>query len=91
MNAVLVEVYDHPEYNPSLQRYGEDKKGEQKRIAACRTGPDGKFCFRGLSRGKYDLRASKVDYNFTSTMLTLNPKNPKSSNKSIKVQLQVGT
>jgi uncharacterized surface anchored protein len=45
----LVEVFTNP------------KKSEGQRVAACRTGPDGKFCFVGLASGKYELRASSED------------------------------
>jgi hypothetical protein len=52
---VLVEVFDQPEY---LLRERPSEAPKQKRLAACVTAEDGKFCFRHLPPGKYELRAS---------------------------------
>ena len=90
MDGVLIEVYDHPEFNPALQRDGAGGKGEQRRISGCKTRPDGKFCFRGIGPGKYDLRASKTNFNSTSIMLTIRQKG-RGTSKNITVRLQVGT
>ena len=58
--GALVEVFTHPEYLLSNDSYSRGKP-EQRRVAACMTGTDGKFCFRGLPAGKYELRSSSND------------------------------
>jgi hypothetical protein len=54
LDGVLVEIFDQPEYLLDSSA----KAPNQKRLAACVTAADGKFCFRHLSAGKYELRAS---------------------------------
>src|SRR5215831_7540480 len=53
----LVEVFTKPEYLLSEKTYARGEPG-QRRVAACRTKADGKFCFSGLKSGKYELRSS---------------------------------
>jgi protocatechuate 3,4-dioxygenase beta subunit len=55
--GALVEVFTKPEYLLSDKTYDRGKP-EQRRIAACRTNIDGKFCFLALKSGKYELRSS---------------------------------
>ena len=62
---VLVEVFDQPDYLICEWRDGNPNKctstppETQRRIAACITGKDGRFCFAKLPAGKYELRVSK--------------------------------
>jgi hypothetical protein len=54
LEDVLVEIFDQPEYLLDSSA----KAPNQKRLAACVTAAAGKFCFRHLPDGKYELRAS---------------------------------
>jgi hypothetical protein len=58
LENALVEVFDHPGYLLDTSDSRSEGPPEQKRLAACRTGKDGKFCFRNLPAGKYELRSS---------------------------------
>ncbi len=83
----LVEVFDHPEYllseNPSADH------PTQKRVAACHTSADGKFCFRGLPPGKYELRSSpKAGWNITHVYVVVDKKG---QTKKIQVRMSLGT
>jgi hypothetical protein len=58
MNNVLVEVFDHPEWLRLGYPQFEMAQRKQRRIAACKTGVAGTFCFAHLPYGKYELRCS---------------------------------
>lgn len=60
LGGALVEVFTRPEYLLSNETYSRGTP-EQLRVAACVTGPDGKFCFRKLPAGAYELRSSSSD------------------------------
>lgn len=94
---ILVEVFDNPDYllcewkpeNPN--RCMMTPSGDQRRLAACRTGKDGKFCFESIPAGSYELRVSKDQgWSPTHVYLVIDPKDPKSTNKPIKVSLRIG-
>ena len=83
----LVEVFDHPEYllseNPSAYH------PNQKRVAACHTLEHGKFCFRGLPHGKYELRSSlNSGWNITHIYVVVDKKG---HTKKIQIHMSVGT
>ncbi len=83
----LVEVFDHPEYllgeNPLADH------PEQKRVAACHTSADGKFCFRGLPPGKYELRSSlESGWNITHIYVVVDKKG---QSKKMQVRMTLGT
>jgi hypothetical protein len=56
LGNALVEVFDHPEYLLGDKPWAD--RPQQKRLAACRTAADGKFCFPNLPPEKYELRSS---------------------------------
>lgn len=94
---LLVEVFDKADYllcdwqphNPN--RCTTTPSGAQRRLAACRTGKDGKFCFDDIPAGSYELRVSKDQgWNPTHVYLVVDPKDSKSTNKPIVVSLSVG-
>ena len=92
---VLVEVFDQPDYlicewlNKNPNNCTTTPPENQRRIAACTTGKDGRFCFENLPAGKYELRASKgQSWNPTHIYVVVAPSGTK---KSIEVPMHVGT
>jgi len=86
---VLVEVFDHPEW---IALNYPASRVEQHRIAACKTGPDGSFCFANIPSGKYELRASRdAAWNPSHTYIVVNPRSRRGARIGIRVQLTVGT
>jgi len=94
---LLVEVFDNPDYllcewkphNPN--RCTMKPSGDQRRLAACRTGKNGEFCFDNIPAGSYELRVSKSqEWSPTHVYLTIDPQDPKSTNKPLEVSLQIG-
>jgi hypothetical protein len=87
--GVLVEVFDHPEW--IISNYPASRVAQQ-RIAACKTGPDGTFCFQNIPSGKYELRASKdAAWNPSHVYILVNRRSRRSSRAGINVRLTVGT
>jgi len=90
--TVLVEVFDNPDH--LLLGYPENltKRKRQKRIAACETGANGKFCFRNIPPGKYEMRFSiGPNWNVTSVYIVMDPTYAGSSSEDIYVGMQLGT
>jgi len=58
--GALVELFTHPEYLLSAPGVPRGRP-EQKRVAACRTGRSGRFCFTNIPAGRYELRSSSSD------------------------------
>ena len=95
---LLVELFDSPDYlmcewranNPN--RCSTTAPREQRRLAACKTGKDGKFCFDNIPAGKYELRISKGQlWSVTHVYLVIDPKDSKSSGAPIQVSMRPGT
>ena len=85
---VLVEIFNHPEH-VSENAGSMVERHKQKRLAVCRTAADGKFCFRGLPSGKYELRASLNDgWNITHLYVTVDTEYGKS--EPIRVRMYIG-
>ncbi len=90
MSGVLVEVFSDPDVllmEPSPER--EKRERNQRRIAACKTGQNGKFCFAGISLGRYELRCSKKGYDAPQMIIMLDPKTNRRSSRGITVSLPV--
>ena len=87
----LVEVFTHPEHL-FIKDYRESKRAEakQRRVAACKVGINGEFCFSDLPAGKYELRISREGFKVACISLMIAPKNRKSSGRQIKVTLEIG-
>jgi hypothetical protein len=84
----LVEAFDNPDY--LLDENHSQKRPEQKRLAACVTADDGKFCFRNLPSGKYELRSSlDGGWNITHIYVVVDKKAGK--HKPLHVTMSVGT
>jgi protocatechuate 3,4-dioxygenase beta subunit len=83
LNNVLVEVFAL-----RTKKAGDEEK---KRILACTTDEKGRFCFRKLPAGKYEVFYS-MDGGWKHTIVTVvvDPNGRKSVNQKIEVWLQVG-
>ncbi|HJZ67994.1 MAG TPA: hypothetical protein VKF81_07730 [Blastocatellia bacterium] len=92
LSNVLVEIFDHPDHLLLDYPKNEEEKAKQHRIAACKTGDDGKFCFENVPKGKYEIRTSiDAGWNVTYVWLQVDGKNRRGTNVGIEVQMQVGT
>lgn len=65
------------------------RREKQKRVAACKTGDDGKFCFDDLPSGKYELRCSKVGFEPVSYIINYKPDRKGGSKKMIEVEMPI--
>ena len=89
LENALVEIFDNADYlldsNPSAHKHSR-----QTRLAACVTGPDGKFCFRHLPSGKYELRSS-IGNGWSVTHVVVAVKKGSRDNEEIAVEMSLGT
>ncbi len=89
LEHVLVEIFDHPEYLLSDRSLQPATQVTQKRLAACLTSA-GKFCFRDLRSGKYELRSSlDGGWNISPVYVVVGKKAGK--RKSLQVKMSVRT
>src|SRR3954452_866970 len=85
---VLIEIFDNADY--LLKDDSWRKNPTQKRLAACLTGADGKFCFCHLPSGSYELRASLSDgWNVTHVHIAVDKR--AGHKKHAVVYMRVGT
>ena len=85
----LIELFDRPDQ--LLDPKKREEKVKQRRIAACKTGEDGKFCFRNIRRGRYELRASvDVGWDVSHIYVIINPHSQRASGASMEVQMELG-
>lgn len=98
MGGALVEVFDRPEYLLCEWEPGKpndcttEPPAKQRRLAACVTGDDGRFCFENLAPGRYELRVSYGSgWNVTHVYVVVDPKGRASSSRYITVGLTLGT
>jgi hypothetical protein len=90
LENALVEIFDHPDYLLDTSHSRSEGPPEQKRLAACRTAKDGKFCFRNLPSGKYELRSSMGSgWNVTHVYVVLDGQSKRSG--KLKVLMLLGT
>jgi hypothetical protein len=90
LENALVEIFDHPDYLLDTSHSRSEGPPEQKRLAACRTAKDGKFCFRNLPPGKYELRSSMGSgWNVTHVYVVLDGQSKR--NGKLKVLMLLGT
>lgn len=61
MSDALVEVFADPEYVLNDVHRSTHGRKSQRRVAACKTDPTGKFCFAKIPPGEYELRVSSGD------------------------------
>jgi protocatechuate 3,4-dioxygenase beta subunit len=80
---VLVEVFDNPNAQGNVR---------QNRLAACVSGADGRFCFKNIPDGKYELILSKGGgWNRSHVYVVIAPRSRKSTKAGLNLPLQVGT
>jgi hypothetical protein len=90
IQGALVEVFANTEYHLREPSNGTQEKPKQSRVVACRTGADGKFCFRNLASGKYELRSS-VDSGWDVTFVNVVVDTKTGKDEQIDVSMHVGT
>jgi protocatechuate 3,4-dioxygenase beta subunit len=83
LSDVLVEVFDHPNVQANVR---------QNRLVACVTGADGRFCFKNIPTGKYELILSKGGgWNRSHVYVEIAPHSRNSTKAGLNLPLQVGT
>ena len=88
MADAIVEVFDKPEYLVGDKSWSE--KPQQNRLRACVTSTDGKFCFKSLPDGVYELRVSRDrEWNVTHVYIVVDRK--AGPHKTLHVGMHVGT
>ncbi|MBI3405786.1 MAG: carboxypeptidase regulatory-like domain-containing protein [Acidobacteria bacterium] len=92
LDGFLVEVFTNPDYLLSKESGAKQGRPNQRRLAACRTAADGRFCFRGLSSGRYELRSSSADtrtgWNATQIYVIVDVK--KGTTKELEIEMKLG-
>ena len=89
LEGVLVELFDQPEW---IKNDGTPRPTNQKRLHACVTAKDGRFCFPKLAKGNYELRVSRdAGWNPSFIFVRIDPKASRARKKPIEVLLTVGT
>jgi protocatechuate 3,4-dioxygenase beta subunit len=89
LKGVLVELFDKPDW---IRKQHSSSPGSQRRIAACKTGADGNFCFENVRTGEYELRGSiDLSWNPSHVLIKINPNAKRASRKAIALRMTVGT
>jgi len=90
--GALVEVFTEPDYLLSEKTYDRGNPG-QRRVVACRTGLDGKFCFSNLASGKYEVRSSSEDTStgWNTTQVYVVVDRDKGTGKRLRIEMILGT
>jgi hypothetical protein len=91
-SGALVELYTHPEH--LFLKYPENvkKRKRQRRVAACVTGEDGRYCLGFIEAGKYELRVSKgPGFNVTQMYVEVDPLGVESAEEEFDLVLTPGT
>jgi len=94
VKEAVVEVYEnHSGFTDANIPSAElEKIIAQERKVACMTAADGKFCFDGLPGGRYLLRVGTHGEGWVSgvyVLVTLDPKGKRSSQKQLKITLNM--
>lgn len=90
--TALVEIFDKPEH--LLPDYSGDfkKPYKQKRIAACIADDQGKFCFKNIPPGKYEIRCSiGSEWNVTYVYVVVDPKSKLVKAAQLNIPMELGT
>jgi hypothetical protein len=86
LEGALVEVF----VNSDFFSRNTDTSKKERRVAACKTIANGKFCFPNLPPGKYELRISQQGFCTTHMSLIVATPIQRSSSRQITVTLAVG-
>jgi len=71
--------------------YTKQPSAERKRLTACITGADGRYCFAGIAKGRYEIRVSKDGgFEITYVSVYLDPNNRKASDSELGISIKVG-
>jgi hypothetical protein len=89
IQGALVEVFKNAEYSLRESSNGS-RKAKLSRVTTCRTGADGKFCFRNLATGKYQIRSS-IDSGWDVTFVNVIVDTRTGKDEQIDVPMEVGT
>jgi hypothetical protein len=94
MPDTLVEIYNRPEGLLLDWRERKERDSRQHRIAACKTGDDGNFCFVNIPPGKYELRSRKptekcCGWDTTRAYIILNPRKRNSTSAEIETLMNL--
>ena len=88
LSGVLVEVFDNPEW---IKQGKKRNASNQTRISVCKTSTDGKFCFKKLPKGEYELRLSKnKNWNPTHMYIEVDPEDSNAVLGPLEVWLTIG-
>lgn len=86
----LLEVFDKPEYLLDHSIVSANNRPKQRRLAACVASADGKFCFRNIGNGKYELRSSSGSgVNVTHVYVVIDKQS--GEKKDLSVEMALGT
>lgn len=89
MSGALVGLLTGPDYLLGHGPQTPEEKSRQRRLRACRTGADGKFCIHAKP-GKYELRLSVGEgWDVTSVYLVIDDK--KGPEAQVSIQMHLGT
>jgi protocatechuate 3,4-dioxygenase beta subunit len=89
LKGVLVELFDRPDW---IRKEHSSSPADQRRIAGCKTGSDGRFCFENVGAGEYELRGSiDLSWNPSHVLVKVNPNAKRASRKAIALRMTVGT
>jgi hypothetical protein len=87
--GALVEIWTNPEYLLRRGPQTPEEKAKQKRIKACRTGTDGKFCIYAKA-GRYEVRVSlDSGWDVTKAYVVIDPQ--KGQDAAFEIHLVLGT
>ncbi len=88
VQGALAEVFDKPDYLVGDTPW--DQRPQQHRLRACVTTVDGKFCFRDLPNGKYELRISR-DQGWNVSHVYVVVDRDKGTREPLRVSMKIGT
>jgi len=71
--GVKVELFDKPEVWADDSVSLNEKRKRQKLIATTSTDAKGKFDFRGVPKGAYEIRFSAAGWNILSVLVSVDP------------------
>jgi hypothetical protein len=71
--GVNVQIFDNPQVWADSSLSLNEKRNRQTRIASVTTGPDGRFEFRHIPKGSYEIQFSKDGWDLLSALVEVDP------------------